>query len=210
MCTFDDTEWYSQSIPSQDTAWTDGMHLLCWAVCVCEDETHFEMYLFFLCYLDETKAWKVCFETFKKVLQSVLHCCMKLKWVTGAIEGLLSVGFNLQVPFLWRARTHVYSLNWEAQRRSNTLMLKKKKKKNGWALEWGGTVSQPSPLLFLSSPSPHLLHSCKPLWLREERPPFQSLYSPPLFPLPELTVGTIKTLKRGGWGKGGKEKKAEE
>lgn len=85
---------------------------------------------------------------------------------------------------------------------------KKKRKKNGWALEWGGTVSQPSPLLFLSLPSPHLLHSCKPLWLREERPPFQSLYSPPLFPLPELTVGTIKTLKRGGWGKGGEEKKS--
>lgn len=87
-------------------------------------------------------------------------------------------------------------------------------KKKRWELEWGATVSQPSPLLFLSYP----LHICcthvNPCG-SERRGPFPSLHSPPLFPLPELTVGTIKTLKKRSrgwrkkkksWGVGGRER----
>lgn len=79
------------------------------------------------------------------------------------------------------------------------------KKKPG---SWNG---EPGSLLFLSYP----VHICcthvNPCG-SERRGPSPSLHSPPLFSLPELTVGTIKTLKREGrgGGAGGKRKKAEE
>lgn len=79
------------------------------------------------------------------------------------------------------------------------------KKKPG---SWNG---EPGSLLFLSYP----VHICcthvNPCG-SERRGPSPSLHSPSLFSLPELTVGTIKTLKREGrgGGAGGKRKKAEE
>lgn len=74
---------------------------------------------------------------------------------------------------------------------------KKRKEKKRAGMRRNSFPAQPS--LF---PSPHLLHSCKPLWLGEQRPHSKPPFSTS-FPLPELTVGTIKTLKK-------KKKKAEE
>lgn len=109
---------------------------------ICEDEKHFERIISIFEFHSLLTLIKQKHDTFalhqcdkkelKKREQEEFHFCIsagnqiskqscKLK-----LEGLRFVGFNLRVPFAWRAQTHVYSLNCEAQKRSNTLMFKKK------------------------------------------------------------------------------------
>lgn len=82
-----------------------------------------------------------------------------------------------------------------------------KKKK---AESWNEAQQFPSPALFSFSYPLHICCTHVNPCGSERRGPFPSLHSPPLFPLPELTVGTIKTLKKKRGGGGGKKKKAEE
>lgn len=86
------------------------------------------------------------------------------------------------------------------------MLQKKKKKRNGKergkkAESWNEAEQFPSLALFSFSLNP--LHICcthaNPC-SKGRRGPFPSIHSPPLVPLAELTVGTIKTLKKKkGW-----------